>query len=368
MARDVLVIGGSGFLGRRITAAFADQGDHVAVLSRGLRPLEGLTEVELLQGDRRDSASLRQAAGNRSFDVVIDNIAYDGTDVLTLFEVFRGRIGHYLQTSSAAVYADRYVRRPLREEEADLRIRVPTEAPNPFHSRLGHGYANGKRYAEQVARASGVPWTILRPPVVLGPDDRTLRVWWFVQRLLDGGPIVIPDWGPGRIFHLAWTVDIARAFCAAAGNPAAFGRAYNVAQSEIYTAESWIEAAAKILGLQPRYAHLDEAAVAEVGLAGYLLPVAGRPFGHVLLDTSALAHELGFQPSAEAVWLQDTLLGCAANPPAIHSGGYERRATEVSVALRLLERPSEVAGLPCSASGGERAAKPGDDLAGEQLH
>jgi nucleoside-diphosphate-sugar epimerase len=256
--------------------------------------------------------------------------------VRTLLDVLSGRVGHYLQTSSAAVYTDRFVRRPLREHDADLTLRVPTDAPNPFHSRLGHGYANGKRHAEQVAHESGITWTILRPPVVLGADDRTQRVWWFVQRLLDGEPLLIPDWGPGRVFQVGWTQDIARAFCAAAGNPAAFGRAYNVAQLEIYTSESWIEAAAALLGVQPRYAHIAEDAVADVGLPGYALPVAGRPFGHVLVDTSCLSHELGFEPSPENVWLKDTLLGCASNPPAVNSAGYERRDAEARVARQLL--------------------------------
>jgi nucleoside-diphosphate-sugar epimerase len=337
--RHVLVIGGTGFLGRRITEAFAAQGDQVAVLTRGLRPLDDLANVELLQADRHDSASFHTAVRNRRFDVVVDNIAYDGSDVVTLLEVLSGRIGHYLQISSAAVYRDRFVRRPLREHEADLALRVPTDAPNPFHSRLGHGYANGKRHAEQVARDSGIPWTVLRPPVILGADDRTQRVWWFVQRLLDGEPILIPDWGTGRIFQVAWAPDIARACVLAAGTTAAFGHAYNVAQLEMYTAETWIETAAAILGLQPHYVHIAEEAVAQVGLPGYTLPIAGRPFGHVLLDTSLLGRGLGFEPSPEDVWLKDTLLNCARRPPTVNSAGYDRRAVEASAARLALVSP-----------------------------
>jgi nucleoside-diphosphate-sugar epimerase len=234
------------------------------------------------------------------------------------------------------VYANRYVRRPLQEDAADLSIRVPADAPNPFHPRLGHAYGNGKRQAEQAVAESAIPWTVLRPPVVLGADDRTLRVWWFVQRLLDSQPILIPDWGPGHVFQVVWSHDIGRAFHVAAGNPAAFGKAYNVAQAEVYTAESWIEAAAQILGVTPRYAHIAEHAVAHQGLPGYALPIAGRPFGHVLLNIGAIQCDLGFEPSPEAIWLQETLAGCLANPPRTDSVGYDRRAQETAVASLVL--------------------------------
>src|SRR5207302_1473581 len=206
--------------------------------------------------------------------------------------------------------------------------------------RSGHAYANQKRHAEQVVGHSGMPWTVLRPPVILGADDRTQRVWWWVQRLLDGEPLLIPRWGAGRIFQVAWADDVARAFVLAAGNGAAFGRTYNVAQAEIYTAGSWIEAAAQILDVPARYAHIAEDALADAGVAGYTLPIAGRPFGHLLLDLSAIRTELGFEPKQESVWLTETLRGCADDPPATHSAGYERRDIEVRLATAYLRDPS----------------------------
>jgi len=266
------------------------------------------------------------------FDVVVDNVAFEADEVANLLAVLEGRVGHYLLTSSTAVYANRFTRRPIREDDADLSVRAAVDGPNPFHPRLGHAYANGKRAAEQVLRESGVAWTILRSPVIVGANDRTNRVWWFAQRLLDGGPIVIPDWGPGRIFQVAWADDVARAFVAAARAPAAVGRTYNVAQAEIYTAETWIAACAAALGVEPRYVHVPEASLPACGLDGYTLPIAGRPFGHMLLDVGAIRCELTFEPSPESVWLGATMPGCAANPPSVASAGYDRRAAEMRLA------------------------------------
>jgi nucleoside-diphosphate-sugar epimerase len=320
-------VGGTGFLGRRIVEQFVANGDQVTVLSRGQGP-QPPSGVRQLTADRHQPDVLPAALRDETFDVVVDNIAFTGQDVAGLLQALDGRVGHVLLTSSAAVYTNLQVRRPLQEHEADLDLRVPVDAPDPYHTRLGHAYANGKREAESVLRDSGVAWTSLRAPVVVGADDRTLRIWWFVQRLLDGGPILIPDWGPGRLFQVVWTHDFARACVLAAANPAAFGHAYNVAQVEVFTAETWILAVADALSCKASYVLIGEHDV-----PGYHLPIAGRAFGHVLLDGFAARADLGFRPVRESTWLVQTVRGCAANPPSLDSAGYARRADEIRVAV-----------------------------------
>ena len=331
-ARQVLVVGGTGFLGRRIAEHFVADGDQVSVLSRGSGPAppKGARHIAV---DRRQPHALAAALRDHAFDVVVDNVAFSGQDVADLVAVLGGRVGHWLLTSSAAVYANLQVRRPLREHEADLSLRLPPDAPDAFHTRLGQTYANGKREAEAVLRDSGLRWTSLRAPVVVGADDRTLRVWWFVQRVLDGGPILVPDWGPGRLFQVVWSHDFARACVLAAGNSAAFGRAYNVAQADVFTAETWLLALAAALNRPTAFAHVPERDLATLGLLDYQMPIAGRPFGHVLLDICAARADLGFEPQPESTWLIQTARGCAANPPSRPSPGYAQRADEIRVAV-----------------------------------
>jgi nucleoside-diphosphate-sugar epimerase len=331
-ARHVLVVGGTGFLGRRIAEQFVADGDQVSVLSRGSGPALP-NGVRHIAADRHQPIALEAALRGARFDVVVDNVAFTGQDVAGLVAALGGRVGHWLLTSSAAVYANLQARRPLREHEADLSLRLPADAPDAFHTRLGQTYANGKREAEAVLRDSGCAWTSLRAPIVVGADDRTLRVWWFVQRLLDGGPILVPDWGPGRLFQVVWTHDFARACVLAAGNPNAFGRAYNVAQAEVFTAETWLLALAEALDRPITCAHVPEHNLAARGLPDYHMPIAGRPFGHVLLDTCAARADLGFEPQPESTWLVETVRGCAANPPSVPSAGYDLRADEIRAAV-----------------------------------
>jgi nucleoside-diphosphate-sugar epimerase len=327
--RRVLVIGGTGFLGRRIVDQFLAHGDHVSVVSRGMRSAR-MGDIEHIAVDRHDVAAFQSVLRERSFDMVVDNIAFDADDVHATVTALRDRVGHYVLTSSAAVYANLQVRHPLHESEADLSARLPDDAPDPFHPRLKHAYGNGKRAAEQAVEDSGVAWTTLRPPVIVAADDRTERIWWLVQRILDErGPVVVPDWGPGRLFQVAWADDVARAVVSVSGNSEAFGHAYNVAQAEIFTAATWVTAFAAALGRPGSYVRIPEAALEAAGLPGYSMPIAGRPLGHVLLDCGAIRRDIGFEPSPEATWLGQTARDCAANPPPRPSTGYERRAAEL---------------------------------------
>ena len=65
------------------------------------------------------------------------------------------------------------------------------------------------------------------------------------------------------------------------------------------------------------------------------MPIAGRPFGHFLMDLTSAYRDLGFVPTPWSEWIGDTARGCAASPPARPSEGYERRETEVAVARRF---------------------------------
>ena len=58
---------------------------------------------------------------------------------------------------------------------------------------------------------------------------------------------------------------------------------------------------------------LPESLLGSVGLEGYAMPIAGRPFGHVLLDISAARDDLAFEPEPFETWMATTARGCAAD-------------------------------------------------------
>lgn len=336
----VLVIGGTGFNGRRIVARLLEAEHQVSVVSRHDLPPGWHGRVAHVGVDRGDAQAFRDACAGLEIDAVIDNIAYRPRDAEIALETLGNRIQQYLFTSTMAVYHDLLTRTaPAHESVADLDYRPgPGEGlETALHPVRGHSYAIDKRAVEQVARRSGTPWTALRASTIVGPDDWVGVIWWWIQRILDGGPILVPDTGPGHAFQITDVGDLARAFVAALGNPKALNRAYNIAGPEQMTAESWAAALGRPLGRTVECVRVPPSIIAAAGLTDYRLSVAGLPFGQVLLDTGRARRELGFVATPPEVWGRETALGCAATPPAKDSNHYAGRAREIAVARAYAE-------------------------------
>jgi len=163
----VLVVGGTEFFGKRAVERFLEEGWRLTVLSRGQRRPAWWDRVEHILCDRTDRAAFAQVLAGRTFDVVVDNIAYDAEDVTSALQTLRGVTGHYVLTSTGAVYdpppEDRLFS-PVREEDATLGVR-PDDAP----------YGAGKKRAERTLLdgARDLPFTVVRPTVVPGTGGDT---------------------------------------------------------------------------------------------------------------------------------------------------------------------------------------------------
>lgn len=344
----VLVLGGSGYVGHRLTERLVARGDEVTVVSRGILHPAILESVEHIRVDRKDREAFEAAFRDRHYDAVMDNIAYELGDAESAIRAFRGRIGQYLYTSTMAVYDGSKMGRPVRESD-DVVTHLLTEAevtnsalhPDPARALT---YTNGKRQVETAFRDAShdFPYTALRAPIVVGPDDRTRRIWWFVQRIQDGGPLVYPDWGCGRVFQVVYADDLAGAFMSSLGNPAAYNRAFNIAQPDILSPESWVDGLAAALGTKADCVRVPEGLLPAAGLASYTMPIAGRPFGHFLMDLTTAYRYLDFKPTPFEDWVGETARGCAAAPPAQDSQGYERRSQEIEVAERYERLQNEL--------------------------
>jgi nucleoside-diphosphate-sugar epimerase len=283
----ILLLGGTSFFGRDIAQVFHDAGHSVTLFTRGLQKPPGLPPIQFLKGDRSSKADLETAARKGPWDVVIDNIAYDGDQVRAALNAFAG-VGQYVLTSTVSVY--RYVPhrfpQPLKETSVDFDYKPADEDLSNIHWK----YARGKLDAEAAcARQSKVPWTILRPPLVYGPYDVTDRGFWYLARLLDGGPLLLPNGGLNSM-RLAYSRDLAQSYLLAAQHSEALGSIYNIAQEEILTLRDFIEENARIFGKKPEYVSLPLETAGELGgpyaYAGNWIP-----------DLELARKDLGFSPT-----------------------------------------------------------------------
>lgn len=308
---NVLVIGGTAFFGKQCVEALLARGDRVTIFSRGGRRPPFWDRVAHIAGDRTDHAAFVTALRGKRFDVVVDNIAFVRTDVEAAVDALGGDIGDYILTSSGSVYPDAsaYARmRPIREEAADLTLRGDL------------AYAEGKRECEQAALGQeAVPVTVLRPPIVQGPDDSSRRGWFWYQRIADGGPVIAPERYPSAAWRQVFSRDVAQAMLLAAGNPTAFGKTYNIASEEILTLEDFVRLSAEIIGRPDPVVRVSAERLARE--ASWYKPTYVHRF---VMNISRIKADLGFAPTPGRTWLEETVRW-HLDAGLSNSTGYERR-------------------------------------------
>ncbi len=292
---NVLILGGTAFFGKEIAREFQSSGHEVTLFTRGRVLPTDLPPHHHLIGDRAKIADLKRAAAAARWDLVIDNIAFTAEDVKGALSVFQN-VGRYLFCSTVSVYRYAVERKgPLQEASVDYQFKPPQEDLSDEHWK----YAFDKKEAERVlVEQAKIPWTILRPPVVYGPQDITARGYWYLARLEAGGPILLAD-GGRRVFRLAYSRDVARAFFLAAQTPKTIGKTYNIAQLESKTLKDFIVESARALGKTPE---LIDVPLEEAG------PCAG-PFAtmiDLLPEVSLAVKDFGFSDTPFATFVGET--------------------------------------------------------------
>ncbi|MBW5486369.1 NAD-dependent epimerase/dehydratase family protein [Streptomyces bambusae] len=192
MAREVLVIGGNRYFGKRLIRSLLAAGDRVTVLNRGsAAPPPGAAH---LVADRDDEAALTAVLGGRTFDVVVDQVCYTPRQAAVAARVLAGRTGRYVMTSTVEVYEHQDAAAAVTEAAVDPRaVAVDLGLPWTDPEFAAAHYGEGKRQAEAVlAAAPGLPYVAVRVAHVIGgADDFTGRVTHYADRLRAGEPVAV---------------------------------------------------------------------------------------------------------------------------------------------------------------------------------
>jgi len=331
---QVLVIGGSRFIGLAIVQRLLQDGHRVTLLNRGRSPDPFGARVSRVVGDRSDPQVLQRALGRREFDVAIDVIAFREEDTRAAVEKLTGRIGHFIHISTASVYLIRdRVFGPFREEDFSGRLAPRTESTGSSWT-----YAYHKRRCELVlARAwegDRFPFTTLRLPMVVGPHDYTERAQTYLERLADHGPLILPDGGLNSWGFLA-VADVAETIAANLMNANAFGRAYNLAQREIVSVQQFVSSAAAAMGRRPTLASVPSEWLNRVNLG-----IAFSPYSHdhdIVLDIAAAQRDLLFEPTPFLTWCEQLVADFRASWDGTPSRLYATRPLELRLVQELAQ-------------------------------
>ncbi len=331
--RTTLVIGGTRNLGPDLVAGLRACGDRVTVLNRGVTA-DGLPgDVERLRADRTDPAALAAVLGRRSFDRVVDTTLYTGADAGAVIALFAGRTGRYVFWSTGQVYLVRAgLQPPYREADYDGPLMPEPPAARP-HDREQWRYGIEKRDAEDRFRAAhaaqGFPVVSLRMPMINSPRDHYGRLAAYVHRLLDGGPLLVPDDQDGLRLRHVFGGDVVAATLRALEPDVAAGTCLNIAQDETLTLEAMLAPVAAQLGAPLRLVPVPRAALEARGLLPACSPWSGRWMSVLANDRGRAV--LGLAYAAPAAYLP-ALVTAARERPAAQVPGLARRAEELALA------------------------------------
>jgi 2'-hydroxyisoflavone reductase len=194
---DVLVLGGTSFVGRAIVAELLARGHAPTIFSRGVTNPDVFPGVPRLHGDREkgDHASLETGR----WDAVVDVCGYYPWQVGQALDALGDRFGRYLFISTVSVFDME------KAPESGLDEDSPRLAPiREAESWAGPAYGGLKVACEDdlVARL-GDRATVVRPGIVAGPHDPTDRFTYWARRAAAGGRVAVP----GRLDQPVQVVD-----------------------------------------------------------------------------------------------------------------------------------------------------------------
>jgi NADH dehydrogenase len=213
----VTVVGGSGFLGRYIVQRLAEAGLRVRVAVRHpetalfLKPLGSLGQVQLVHGNITSDAQMAAAFDGAAAGVnLVGILAESGKQ---RFDAVQAEGAGRAARAAAAAGVRHYVQ--VSAIGADAASPVP--------------YARSKAQGEAAVLAAIPTATILRPSLVIGPEDQFLNRFAAMARLSPVLPVIA---GNTR-FQPVFVMDVAAAVVAALNSPAAAGRTYELGGADV---------------------------------------------------------------------------------------------------------------------------------------
>lgn len=191
---NILVIGGTRFFGIPMVEELLNAGHHVTIATRGLSADSFGSSVQRIILDRTDAQSVRDALSGRHFDIIIDKLAYCSNDIKSVMDA--ADFDQYIQMSTTAVYEPKHINTVESDYDALSKELIWCGRPD-------FPYAEIKRQAE-CALWQKYPdrnWIAVRYPFVIGKDDYTKRLLFYVEHVIKSIPMFIdnPDCQMGFI-------------------------------------------------------------------------------------------------------------------------------------------------------------------------
>ena len=242
-SRNVLVIGGSGFIGSAIVAKLSAAGKRVLVPTRRrerAKHLITLPTVDVVEADVHDASTLADLM--QGMDAVINLVGVLHSDTGTPY----GKRFQMAHVDLARKVGEACVAPGVPRLLHMSSLGADSNAPSMYLRSKAAGEAETQ--AAVRAASSHIALTIFRTSVVFGRGDKFINLFAWIQRYAPFVAIGKPD----AKLQPVWVEDVAQAFVNALDDPRTFGKTYELAGPKVYTLKQLVEYAGAVSG-HPRW-------------------------------------------------------------------------------------------------------------------
>lgn len=222
--KQVVVIGGAGFVGSSIVSQLDEAGYQVKVLTRHrerAKHLILLPNVQVVSCHVNDDNALTAALSG--CDAVINLVGILHETKNSTFEI----VHHQLPNRIAKICSQLGIKRLLHMSA----LQAEHNAPSQYLRSKAHGEAALSAYQ------LSMNITIFRPSVIFGRDDQFLNLF---AKLIQYLPVIFLA-KPDAKFQPIWVEDVATIFVNSLNNDDTYGKSYALAGPDIYTLKALVE-------------------------------------------------------------------------------------------------------------------------------
>ncbi len=182
---NILIIGGTKFVGRHIVGAARARGHEVTLFNRGHSNPNLFADVKQIRGDReKDLAQLK----DQSWDAVVDTCGYVPRIVNLSAQALKSVTRQYIFISSISAYEN------LTKVGIDESYPLGRMSDESVEEVTGETYGPLKALCEKIVQETfGAKAVIVRPGLIVGPHDPTDRFTYWPVRIARGGAVLAPD-------------------------------------------------------------------------------------------------------------------------------------------------------------------------------
>ena len=223
--KKILILGGTGFVGRHLCGKLAELPCRVTVVTRRrsqAQHLQMLPMVDIAEVASHDSASLMPLLAEH--DAVVNLVA-----------ILHG---------NEAAFEKAHVQLPLelaRACDAAGKSRIVHISALGASVDSASMYQRSKARGEAVLRGSGLDVSVLRPSVIFGSEDKFLNTFAALQKIFP----VIPLAGSSARFQPVWVEDVATAIVKCLEDKNTIGQTFEACGPEVFTLRQLVQLAGR---------------------------------------------------------------------------------------------------------------------------